>query len=338
MVVTYLSGAHVNCYYAFENPENYNRTIANHVASDEIYREFGQGIDTSFNRISEIELAYGQGRKNFTSSYSKKYVGNFTINGIMTNPFWLFGILGNIAKTSVSGFKLYTFTETGDADGTPIFTIKNAFNQQTATVYDLLGCKLASLNLNISVNEAVKFTLEGIYRIDKKSANATIDKSANIGTIFTFAGGILTFPTPRTGTIENTVGIQSVEINISNELSENYELNNRFMTSAVDKMRKYEIKIKSLYKDDTNLTDRFYGQAGSPLNIGIGKTPALKLLFTNQIDETVELNFTNINFGSDDMSFNIEDMVDENISIMAGTCSSIVYKSKEDIIIREADN
>ena len=107
-----ISGAETTASMAFEDPDNWGNSPETHTASDETYVPFGQGIDISVARSNEAERIYGIGNRNATATINKNYTGTLTVNGSMTNVWWLLGVLGANTDGGSVGAYTHTYTET----------------------------------------------------------------------------------------------------------------------------------------------------------------------------------------------------------------------------------
>ncbi|MFW6130753.1 MAG: hypothetical protein ACOC56_06155 [Atribacterota bacterium] len=118
MAQKYISGGETVCLYAFEDPNAWTNSVGDHTESDETYVPFGQGVDISIERNNNAERVYGVGSRNATASVNKQYAGTATINGTLSNAYWLLGVLGANTDGGSEGEYTHTYTE---SDSLPSF-------------------------------------------------------------------------------------------------------------------------------------------------------------------------------------------------------------------------
>ena len=331
MTNNYISGANSYALYAYENPTEWDSAATSHTASDESYVPFGQGIDVSIARNNNAERITGVGARNATASVSKQYSGSATINGALTNAYWLLGILGANADAGTTGAYTHTYTE---ADRLPSFTLKNGFNVGTTDVQNvLLGCRVNSFTMTAAVNEALKFSMEVPYRYETVGTTLVSDV-ADIEPVFTFAHGSIELPD---GTV--IAAVQSFELTINNNLESIYEVGSRFMSDQVAKNREYNFNITAAFKDYTSLMTRMFNGTGTATapDAGSGTEIAtLNLTFTNDEGDILDFNFTGISLNEETLPSNVTEVVKENVVGWARGCTNIIYTNDVEAAPAEA--
>ena len=229
MAQNYIGGSGSTTMYAFEDMDGWGLAAASHTASDETYVPFGQGIEITVTRTNNAERIYGVGARNATATINKQYGGKISVTGMVSNPYWLLGVMGANADAGTVGAYTHTYTE---ANILPSFTTKTTMELGTTDFSSsLIGCVANSLTITAAVNEALKFTLDATYRYENLGTTFATD-IVDIEPIFTFAHGSIEMPD---GT--SIAAVQSFELNIVNTAEAVYGIGSRFMIGVVAKNR-----------------------------------------------------------------------------------------------------
>lgn len=332
MTNNYVSGANSIAIYAYENPTKWDGVATAHTASDEAYVPFGQGVDVSVARNNNAERIVGVGARNATASINKQYSGTATINGALTNAYWLLGVLGANTDGGVAGAYTHTYTE---ADRLPSFTTNTGFELGDDDVSNiLLGCRANSLTVTAAVNEAVRFSIEAPYRYETVGTSLA-SNVADVEPVFTFAHGAIELPD---GTV--IAAVQSFELTINNNLESIYGVGSRFMVDQVAKNREYNFNMTAAFKDHTALFTRFLNGTNSATAPEAGTTEiaTLKLTFTNDDGDILEFNMGNITLNEDTLPQNVNEVVKENVTGWARSCTNTVYTNDIQTAPAEASN
>ena len=190
---------------------------------------FGHGVEISVTRNNNAERIYGIGARNATATINKQYDGKVAITGSLSNAYWLLGVLGANSDGGTTGAYTHTYTET---DTIPSFSTKCSFELGTTdSLSTLIGCKVESCTITAAVDEAVKFSLDCLYRYETLGTTKISD-NPEIEPIFTFAHGSIEMPDGTT-----IAAVQSFELTINNSNEAIYGIGSRFMTSKIAKNR-----------------------------------------------------------------------------------------------------
>jgi len=320
MTNNYISGADTYALYAYEQVAQWDGIATAHSASTETYVPFGQGVDVSIARNNNAERIVGVGARNATATINKQYSGTATINGALTNAYWLLGILGKVVNAGAADAYTHTYTE---ANALPSFTLKNGQNVGTTDVEAvLLGCRVNTFTMTAAVNEALKFSIEAPYRYETVGTELTTDVP-DVEPVFTFAHGSIELPD---GTV--IAAVQSFELTINNNLESIYSVGSRFMTNQVGKNREYNFNITAAFKDYTALMTRFFNGTASATapDAGTGTEIAtLELTFTNDDGDILDFNFTGIHLNEETLPSNVNEVVKENVTGWARACANVIY-------------
>ena len=333
MANTYIGGGSTTGLIAWEDPDAWNSAAASHTASDETYMPLGQGIEISVARNNEVEKVYGIGNRNASASIWKQYSGVATINGTLSNAYWLLGVLGANTDGGVAGAYTHTYAE---ANKLPSFTLKSSMDLGTTDFTSIMvGARISSCTITAALNEAVKFTLECPYRYE--TTNTTfVSNLADVEPIFTFAHGSLEMPD---GT--KLAAVQSFELTILNELEPVYEVGSRFMVDNVAKNREYNFTINAAFKDPAAIFNYFLNgtdTATAPSTGSGTEVATLELTFTNDDGDILDINLTGVRINEESMNQNIGEVMKEDVTGIARACTNIIYTNDVQTAPAEADN
>jgi len=333
MAQTYIGGGGSTCLYAFEDMDGWATVAASHTKSDETYMPFGQGVEVTVTRNNNAERIWGVGARNATATVNKQYGGAFTISGSLSNAYWLLGVLGANADSGTSGAYTHTYTE---ANILPSFTATPSFELGTTDfTSDLIGCVINTCTISAAVNEALKFSLEGLYRYENLGTTYVADL-ADVEPIFTFAHGSIEMPDGTT-----LAALQSFELTIVNNAEGVYGIGNRFMTGVVAKNREYNFSCTAAFNDYTDLLTYFMNgtNTASAPDAGSGTEIAtLELTFTNDDGDILDINLTGVHLNEETLPQNVNEVVKEDVTGWARACTNIVYTNDIEIAPAAADN
>ncbi len=293
---------------------------ASHTGSNETYVPFGQGVEVSMNRANNAERIWGVGDRNATATINKQYGGTLTISGILSNPYWLLGLLG--ANTDGGGVGAYTHTYT-EADILPSFTTKLGFELGTTDFQsEVIGCVINTCTITAAVNEPVRFSLECSFRYENLGTGKSPD-IADVEPIFTFAHGSIEMPD---GT--DIAAVQNFELVTNNNAESVYGVGTRFMSAVVAKNREYNFSMTAAFNDHTDLLTYFMNgtSSASAPTAGSGTEIAtLELTFTNDPGDILDINLTGVHLNEESLPQNVNEVVKEDVSGWARACTNMIY-------------
>ena len=332
-MANYTSGGGTVCLYAFEDMTGWTVAAASHTKSDETYMPFGQGVEVTITRNNNAERVYGVGARNATATVNKQFGGAFTINGVLSNAYWLLGVLGANSEGGIAGAYTHTYTE---ANILPSFTTTASFELGTTDfASDLIGCVINQCAISAAVNEALKFSLEGTYRYENLGTTALADL-ADVEPCFTFAHGSIEMPD---GT--DIAAVQSFELTIVNNAEPVYGIGSRFMTGVVAKNREYNFSMTAAFNDYTDLLTYFMNGTSSATapHAGSGTEIAtLELTFTNDDGDILDINLTGVHLNEETLPQNINEVVKEDVTGWARACTNAIYTNDVQYAPVAADN
>ena len=333
MAQTYIGGGGSVCLYAFEDMDGWALAPASHTKSDETYMPFGQGVDVTITRNNNSERVFGVGARNATATVNKQYGGTFTVNGMVSNAYWLLGVLGENADGGTTGAYTHTYTE---ANILPSFTMTTSFELGTTDfASDLIGCVVNECTISAAVNEALKFSLDGIYRYENLGTTKLVD-NPDVEPIFTFAHGSIEMPD---GT--SIAAIQTFELTIVNNAEGVYGVGSRFMTGVVAKNREYNFSFTAAFNNYTSLLTYFMNgtAVATAPDAGSGTEIAtLELTFTNDDGDILDINLTGVHLSEETLPQNPTEVIKEDVTGWARACTNIVYTNDIEVAPVAADN
>ena len=333
MAQTYIGGTSSVCLYAFEDMDGWALAPASHTKSDETYVPFGHGIDVTVSRNNNSERVFGVGARNATATVNKQYGGSFTINGVLSNAYWLLGVMGTNADSGTGGAYTHTYTE---ANILPSFTTTTSFELGTTDfASDLIGCVVNECTISAAINEAIKFSLDGTFRYENLGTTALAD-NPDIEPIFTFAHGSIEMPDGTT-----IAAIQTFELTIVNNAEGVYGVGSRFMTGVVAKNREYNFSFTAAFNDYTALLTYFMNGTNTATapTTGTGTEIAtLELTFTNDDGDILDINLTGVHLSEHTLPQNPTEVIKEDVTGWARGCTNVIYTNDVETAPKAADN
>jgi len=313
--------------------DGWSAVAASHTKSDETYMPFGQGVEINVTRSNNAERIVGVGARNATATVNKQYGGAITINGVLSNAYWLLGVLGANADAETTEAYTHTYTE---ANILPSFTVVQSFELGTTDFNsDLIGCVINQCTISAAVNEALKFSLEGIYRYENLGTTH-VANLADVEPIFTFAHGSIEMSDGTT-----IAAVQSFELTIVNNAEMVYGVGSRFGTGVVAKNREYNFSMTAAFNDYTDLLTYFMNgtNTASAPDAGSGTEIAtLELTFTNDDGDILDINLTGVHLNEETLPQNVTEVVKEDVSGWARACTNIIYTNDVELAMAAADN
>lgn len=331
MAQTYIGGGGSVCLYAFEDMTGWTKVVASHTKSDETYMPFGQGVEVTVTRANNAERIFGVGARNATATVSKQYGGAVVISGALSNAYWLLGVLG--ANLDGGGVGAYTHTYS-EADILPSFTTTTSFELGTTDfASDLIGCVINTCTISAAINEALRFSLDCIYRYENLGTTKLNDL-ADIEPVFTFAHGSIEMPDAT-----DIAAIQSFELTIVNNAEGVYGVGSRFMTAVVAKNREYNFSCTAAFNDYTDLLTYFMNGTSSATAPAAGSNTetTLELTFTNDDGDILDIDITGVVLNEETLPQNVNEVVKEDVTGWGRGCGA-VYTNDVELAMKAADN
>ncbi len=305
--------------------------VASHTASDETRVPFGQGVEVTMARNNNAERIWGVGARNATATVNKQYGGTMTISGVLSNAYWLLGVLGANSDGGTTGAYTHTYSE---ADILPSFTTDLGFEIGTTDFESsVIGCVINTCTISAAVNEAIKFSLECSFRYENLGTTKSSD-IPDVEPVFTFAHGSIEMPD---GT--DLAALQSFELTINNNAEPVYGIGSRFMTAVVAKNREYNFTLTAAFNDYTDLLTYFMDgtNSASVPAAGSNAETTLELTFTNDDGDILDIDLTGVVLTEETLPQNVSEVVKEDVTGWARGCGA-VYTNDVQAAPLAADN
>lgn len=315
-----ISGEYATVGYAFEAVGEYNNPATSHAESTETYVAFGRKAQCSISRSNNKERVYSVGNRNAQATVTKQFTGTATVNGILTNVYWLLGVLGANVDAGTTGSYTHTYTETNVQ---PTITIKRTMDfGDTKGTETMVGGVISNTTIRAAVGEGVTFNLEIPYRYEADpDESTTITEIFDTEEVFIFSGASIEAPT---GT--ELAGIESFELVIDNGVDLETGLGSRYAEAVTSKQREYNISYTAQIKDYTELK-RF---------LATDEVATLTMNFENGAGDTVVITFTNFHVNEDTLPTNPTEIVKEDCSGWAHACTSAIYTNTVETAPKQA--
>ena len=279
----------------------------------------GHGLKiTSQERNNNLQAVWGLGSRTQTVIIEKQFTGTLGIEFLMSNPWFLYPIMGTKLDGGIAGAYTHTFTE---ANSLPSFKFNNSLNIDSASTSDLnisiTGAVNTSASIKTAIGEAVSVTMDFIYANESIASTAFVAQTAETYSPYSFAHGVLELP--NGSTIAN---VQSVDISIAQNADMIWGLGARAGTAHVDKNRAYTIKTSAYFTDPAAFLKLFYTGSTGTAPGNITEIATLQLTFTNGT-QIVEFTFTGLKIDTESLPQAIDAAVMEDISLQARTLTVI---------------
>ncbi|MCF7861205.1 hypothetical protein K9M79_03080 [Candidatus Woesearchaeota archaeon] len=312
-----LSGAQTFIKAAFEDADVWGEAATAMTVPNSTEFTFGQGVDFTISRNNNKSRVYGTGARNAQETVALQYSSNVSINGTLSNVYWLLGVLGANADAGSVGAYTHTYTE---ADVVPTFTAWARSSFTTPKNELLRGVVIDKLTLSTAVNEPVSFSLDCMCRYDSLNEDSE-SAVTEIEKIFTFAGGVLQTPTGTT-----IANIQNIGLTITNNAELVYQTGSRFANAYVVKNREYGFKMTVAVSDYTLLSRLYDGTTTSTApGTGNGEIASLTLTFTNSNSDTIVFTFTGVHFNEDSNPRSANEVIKQDITGWCNALTNCVY-------------
>lgn len=309
MVDTMISGANVTASYGYEAANEFNNEPESHTASTGTYVAFGRGVEITPSRTNNKERAYSVGLRNAEETITKQFGGSLSVSGIMSNAYWLLGVLGAVADGGTAGAYTHTYTE---EDVQPTITVKRTMDFGTTTgTEEFIGGVINTCSITAAVNDSVRFSLEIPYRYETDPDEVTeISEVVDTHGVFVFSGATLEAPDGS-----ELAGIESFELSINNTTDLEYGLGSRYAEAVTSKNREYNINYTMKIKDYSELK-KF---------IATTEIATLTMNFENQAGDTLVISFAEFHLNEDNLPTSPTEIVKEECSGWAHSCTGAIY-------------
>lgn len=311
--MTIISGAQAYTQYGWE-------TVAFGTVATTIDKAFGHEVNISVDRKRSFTKLFGVGARNATHFSPGKFDGSATVEFALANGYWLRAVLGSAPSDGGGGPFTHTYSE---SDTLTSMSIENGLDLSTDSIITLLGVVVNMATISGTVGETVKVRLECVYKTE--SEGTSLDGSPATESEDPFYYAQATFEMPDGTTISN---IQSFEIPITNNAELIHGIGSEFAVASVAKNREYEVRLTVPYEAAATLLETFYGSGTGP-SADPAELATGQLTITNGGAGTalrsLVVNLTNLKIDTDTMAARAGEIINEDVTIFARVCSSIVY-------------
>jgi hypothetical protein len=299
--------------------------VAFKTASASINKAFGQGTRlTTFDVDNSVEYVYGLGSQDARASVVKEFKGTWGVEFLLSDPWWIKGILGGSPAKTGGGPYTYTWNAIVGISSMPTaLTIDASFDLGTTDSHQqMLGCVVNSMNMTCNVGEVVRVRLEGPF--------ATLGKNTSLASLvspveepFSFASGTLQLPNATT-----IADVQSVELNFNRNQEFVWGLGSRYANAYVAKQREWNIKVVATYEVDSAMWDSLLGSSTAP-TAAPAEVASAELTITNSGAGAAERSYTilfqDVRVEKGTISpVSVEEVVKQDITLRARSLSSII--------------
>lgn len=282
-------------------------------------RTFGHGNVLTITNKNNMEKIFGLGNRNATATIAKKFEGSAGMEFLLSYGSFFRAVLGKVTDTSstihtyeeqntIPSFSIDTGTELGDDD----------------MVQELKGCKVKTCTLTSAIGEPVKVKLECPFKTLALATSGIGSQVAPVEDVYTFAHGTLQLPSGS-----SIANVQNFELTIENDIEMLWGLGSRLATAGTEKKREYNLKMSIVISDVTTFYTKFLGASGGPAVGTPAETATLIMTFTNggagSDLRSIVINLANVSLDTDDMKFDINEVVKEDVGGHARSCTSIVW-------------
>jgi len=233
------------------NPATFNGT------SDGI---FGHGTKlSSISKANNVERIYGIGSRQQQVNLEKQFVGSFSVEYVLSNP-WVF--VPFFGKSATTGGPVYTHTMTEQND-LPSYSVQNGIELGATDARQVfLGCVNNSKSLTCNVGDPVMVRDDYVYATELFSTDTYVAQQAEDFSVYSFAFGTLGLPDGTT-----VANVQNCEISMANNSDIIYGIGSRVGSTHVDKQREYSIRASVYLTNPAVFWRAFYtGGATSPFS------------------------------------------------------------------------
>ena len=294
-------------------------------ASSDIDKVFGDGCTIALSEKNDIKIVNALGTRNATGTIAAGYEGTYTANWVVGNCWWLHSLLGAAPTKTGVGPYVYTFTAAngGISNDIASFSTEIFVDLDTEKKIQILGCKINSLTLTCSLGDVVKASADVTFKTLVMSSTAFSTPTYDAEVPFVSYMASLEIPNATA-----VADVQNFELTISNDLEPVKALGSRLLTALVPKTRKITGKFSAPFEDVTKLLDLFHGSATGP-STAEPSIATMELTISNGGATTalrsLVILLADVKFETHDTSFNVDEVMMEDISFVAQSITSAIY-------------
>ena len=295
---------------------------------------FGWGTKVTAKKNNNLERVYGLGNRNSQYTIAKKFEGTLTIEFILGNAYWLRAVLGAQGAAGGGGPYTHAFTE---ADAPPTLQIKVGTDLGTndmVTTYT--GVVVTSAELDMTVNEAIKVTLECMYATESTATTGTFSTVTDTyADPMIFAHGAVSYAGQTMGTSYSGI-VQNAKLKIVNNSEMIWGLGSRTAQQSIGKTREYNITLSYALVSVSQSADVYpntLGDTSAPFTPAAGNITGVDsvLTLTNGLASTslrsLVFTFTSAKtfMNTSSMLFDPNELLKDDVEGWAESISTVVY-------------
>jgi len=325
MVQNYASGWATAIKYDFETSFGTGGTPA---------YPFGWGTKVTAKKNNNLERIYGLGSRNSQYTVAKKFEGNLTIEFVLGNAYWLRSVLGTQAAKEGAGPYTHAFSEANIPPSLQIQISTDQGSNDMVTTYT--GVVVTSAKLTMAVGEAIKCTLECLYKSESTATSGTFSAVADtFCDPMIFAHGAVSYAGQTMGNTYSGL-VQNCELTVNNNAEMIYGLGSRTSQERVNKLRAYDLRMTYALVSVANSADVFpnvLGDTSAPYTPAAGNITGVDVVLTiTNSGATTALRslvwtFTAAStfLNSSSIIFDVNEVIKDDVEGWAESISTLVY-------------
>ena len=312
------TAADVSVIYGFET------TYATEAST--LNKAFGNEVKISPSRDNSMRDIYDLGSQDMSKQEPMQYTGTLDIDFIVTDGFWLRGLIGDPVDGGAT-----PFTHTYTYDNVPVsMTVMDGTDLTVDSVVKYLGVQVVSGELSMRVNEPITGRLSTVYSTETEASTGFTSQiasptAANPEEPFNFAQASLTWDG---GTISN---VQEVTATFSRNTELLYAIGSRFAQCPTLKERRNEFRITVPFENAADFLEELYGSATGPAATVPDVSGAVSVTITNGLAGTAErsivINLADVKVVSHSNPAEPVERRDQDVTFVARTLTDIIYSN-----------
>jgi len=246
-----LAGHQSRGFYLWEDDGSGNPDFATSPPADSTPKAFGaDAVITTLEGSNNAVRVFEPGNREAIEIIEQEFAGSWTVEFVLTNPWFLRAVLDN--NVSSSGTDPTTHTYDGDVP----YSMRIVQGTETLSSERIAkGCVCARCDFNVNVQGNIEVTLEGAYadeeNVDNIQAQPGLDyRPMHFGQASLDRGG-------------STLSLlQDASVTIENNTDLIYELGIRTAVDYSPKQRTIDVDYTGIKEDNTEL-ERMYGSSAA---------------------------------------------------------------------------
>lgn len=275
---------------------------------------FGDQTITGLTLSKNLELLRAFGDRGLYKTVPKQFIGSMTIEGTLTNAWFLRLLMGTVTTTGAIAPYTHTFTESEILASMGIDIGLKLLNEERA--FHIVGAVINTFSITARVNELAKCRLEILFKDITDDASMP---TAQVETFepYAFNHGSLEIPT---GT--SVADVQTFDLTINNNQYSQYALGNQKVQRFIKQAFDVTATLSLLMKDRT-----YYNKL-----LGETVDASLKLKFLRgtegaSSEASIHFNGTNVGWNEESLPINLNEPIIEEFDLFIYTLEAIAKNS-----------